>query len=549
MQREFMEYDVLVVGAGPAGLSSAIQYAKLCKENNKQPSICVIDKGSEVGAHILSGAVFEPRALNELFPNWKELDTPIKTAVTKDEFYILTKSSNIKLPTPKQMANHGNYIISLSNLCKWLAKQAENLGVEIYPGFAARELLIKDNGESNSIIAGVITGDMGISKSGKKKSTFQPGIELRAKQTIFAEGCRGSLSQILVNKFNLRENKSPQTYGLGIKEIWEIDSKNFKSGLVQHSIGWPLESNTYGGSFLYHYDNNLVSIGFVVGLDYQNPYLSPYEEFQRFKSHPFISKTLEGGKCISYGARTINEGGFQSLPKLTFPGGLLVGCAAGFLNVPKIKGSHLAMKTGMIAGESVFNLISNNSESNNIEPTEYTNNIQNSWVWDELYKVRNIRPSFNSGLLSGLIYSALDTYIFRGKAPWTFKNHSDHESTKPAKKFKEIKYNKPDGKITFDKMTSVSRANVFHEEDQPAHLTLKNQNTPIDINLKNYNSPETRYCPAGVYEIVQDNVGDNKLQINAQNCVHCKACDIKDPTQNIVWVTPEGGGGPNYSGM
>ena len=538
--REIMEYDVVVVGAGPSGLSAAIKLKQLTKEANKDLSVCVIEKGSEVGAHIVSGAVIETKALDELIPDWKSKNCPLKTEAKNDKFLYLTETKSYQLPTPPQMHNKGNYIISLSDFTKWLAQQAEELEVEIYPGFAASEVLFD---EKNKVL-GVATSDMGRLKDGSEGPNFERGIELRAKQTIFSEGCRGHLGKILMEKYSLNLDNSPQTYGIGIKELWEVTPENSKPGSIMHTTGWPLDNDTYGGSFLYHLDNNKVSIGFVIGLDYKNPYLSPYLEFQRFKHHPAIKKLLEGGRRINYGARALNEGGIQSLPKLTFPGGMLTGCEAGFLNVPKIKGTHLAMKSGMIAAQSIFDNIDKNDEI-----LEYESSIKKSWLWKELYKVRNIRPSFKWGFWKAIFYSAIDTYIFRGNAPWTIDHHgTDHESIGNKHDYKEINYPKPDNVISFDRLTNVSFSGTNHEENQPCHLQLKDNEVPINTNFELYDNPETRYCPAGVYEIV---LNDNKpkLQINAQNCVHCKTCDIKDPTQNINWVTPQGGGGPNYQGM
>ena len=539
-KREVMEYDVVVVGAGPSGLSAAIKLKQLSKDKNRDLSVCVIEKGSEVGAHIVSGAVIETKALDELIPDWQTKNCPLKTKATNDKFLYLTETASYQLPTPPQMHNKGNYIISLSDFTKWLAEQAEALEVEIYPGFSASEVLFNKDDK----VIGVATCDMGRLKDGTEGPNFEPGIELHAKQTIFSEGCRGHLGKILMEKFNLNSENSPQTYGIGIKELWEVPPENSKPGNIMHTTGWPLDTDTYGGSFLYHLDNNKISIGFVVGLDYKNPYLSPYMEFQRFKHHPAIKKILEGGRRINYGARALNEGGVQSLPKLTFPGGLLAGCEAGFLNVPKIKGTHLAMKSGMIAANAIFEDISNVDEINN-----YPKLIKKSWLWSELYSVRNIRPSFKWGFWKAIIYSAIDTYIFRGNAPWTIDHHgTDHQSLENKNKHKQINYPKPDNIISFDRLTNVSFSGTNHEENQPCHLTLKNEEVPIKVNLELYDNPETRYCPAGVYEIV---LNDNKpkLQINAQNCVHCKTCDIKDPTQNINWITPQGGGGPNYQGM
>jgi len=544
MEREFMEFDVVIVGAGPAGLSAGIRIRQLAQEQSREVSVCIIEKGSEVGAHILSGAVFEPRALDELIPDWEERGAPLHTPVVSDKFIFLSKRKAIKLPTPPQMNNHGNYIISLGNLCRWLAEQAEAMGLEIFPGFAAAEILYHADGS----VKGISTGNMGVGKDGSKTANFQPGIELHAKQTIFAEGCRGSLTKELFDQFSLRDDTDPQTFGIGIKELWEVKTERHLPGHVKHTIGWPLASDAYGGSFIYHLEDNLVSVGFVVGLDYQNPYLSPFEEFQRFKNHPSIRPTFEGGRRISYGARAINEGGYQSIPKLTFPGGLLVGCAAGFLNVPKIKGSHTAMKSGMLAGEAVFEVLTRGVVDRSA--SKYVQAIKQSWIWDELYRVRNIRPAFRWGLWPGLIYSAIDTFIFRGRAPWTFRNHSDHERLKKASVAVRIEYPSPDNEVSFDKLSSVFLSNTNHEENQPSHLVLHDENVPIATNLVDYDAPEQRYCPAGVYEIITDDASSEvKLQINAQNCVHCKTCDIKDPTQNIKWVVPEGGGGPNYPNM
>ena len=543
MTRESMNFDVLIVGAGPSGLSASIKLSQLAKKNNKELTICIVEKGSEVGAHILSGAVLEPKALNELIPNWKNKESPLKTEAKKDNFLLLTKNKSFHLPTPPQMKNDGNFIISLGNFCRWLAKEAEELGVNIFPGFAASEILF-DN-EGNKVI-GIRTGNQGIDKDGNKLENFQQGYDLFAKQTIFAEGCHGSLTKKLIKKFDLRNNSGPQTYGIGLKELWEVKQENHKLGEIIHSIGWPLDNQTYGGSFIYFLENNQVSVGFVVGLDYKNPYLSPFDEFQRFKTHPKIKGIFEGGKRISYGARALNEGGFQSIPKLTVPGGLLVGCTAGFMNVPKIKGTHTAMKSGMIAAEEIFKHI---FDSKIIEISSYEEEIKKSWVWEELHKVRNIRPAFQWGFWPGLIYSAIDTFIFRGKAPWTFKHHNDHKSLTKARDSKKIEYPKPDGKITFDILSSVFISNTNHAENQPCHLQLKNTDIPIEYNLQYYDAPEQRYCPAGVYEIVNSENNSPMLTINAQNCVHCKTCDIKDPNQNINWVTPEGGGGPRYPNM
>jgi len=538
-----MEYDVVIVGAGPSGLAAAIRLKQLCAERGAERSVCVLEKGSEVGAHILSGAVLEPRALNELLPDWKALGAPLNTPAGEDRFLFLTGSRAVRLPTPPQMHNAGNYIISLGNLCRWLGQQAEALGVEIYPGFAAAEVLYNQDGS----VKGVATGDLGIGRNGEQTERYQPGMELHAKQTIFAEGCRGSLTKVLFERFRLRDGADPQTYGIGIKELWEVEPARHQAGLVVHTVGWPLDNATYGGSFMYHLETSQVAVGFVVGLDYQNPYLNPFEEFQRFKTHPAIRAIFEGGRRIAYGARALSEGGLQSLPKLTFPGGMLVGDTAGFLNVPKIKGTHTAMKSGMTAAEAVFEHL---EAGGGPEAVGYPERLRHTWVWDELHRVRNIRPSFRWGLYGGIAYSALDTYVLRGKAPWTLHHHPDHTQLKKASDCRPIQYPKPDGKISFDRLSSVFVSNTNHEEDQRSHLTLKDASVPISVNLALYDAPEQRYCPAGVYEIVRDGNGQHpRLQINAQNCVHCKTCDIKDPTQNINWVVPEGGGGPNYPNM
>jgi electron-transferring-flavoprotein dehydrogenase len=535
MARESMSFDLVIVGAGPAGLCAAIRFKQLAPEK----TVCIVEKGAEVGAHILSGAVLEPRALNELIPDWKNKKAPLNTEVTKDEFIFLSKKRSFRLPTPPQMNNHGNYIISLGQFCRWLSEEAMAIGVEIFPGFAASEVLFEQNK-----VVGIATGDMGIDKHGNPKSSFTQGVELRAPFTLFAEGCRGSLSEHLIKHFNLHENKDPQTYGLGIKELWEIDPKHHQLGKVTHTIGWPLDNSTYGGSFLYHLENNQLAVGYVVGLDYQNTFLNPYQEMQRFKLHPKIRPLFENARRISYGAKALNEGGYQSIPHLSFKGGGLIGCSAGFLNVPKIKGIHTAMKSGMIAAESV--IVSLEKQLDHIE--DYERNLKKSWVYKELYAARNIRPAFHWGLWRGLLYSALDTILLRGRAPWTLRNHADHTQLKEASDCKFIDYPRADNKITFDRLTSVQLSNTNHEEDQPSHLTLRDAAIPVDVNLTRYAGPEQRYCPAGVYEFIEKE-GKPALQINAQNCVHCKTCDIKDPGQNIVWKTPEGGGGPRYPNM
>lgn len=539
MQREKMEYDVLIIGAGPSGLSAAIRLKQACAEL----SVCVLEKGAEIGAHILSGAVIEPRALAELFPDWQALGAPLITPAQQDRFLYLTVNKAYRLPTPRPMQNEGNYIISLGNLCRWLGQQAEALGVEIYPGFAAAEIVYADDGA----VKGVATADRGIDKNGQPMANFQPGIELHAKQTLFAEGCRGSLTKQIIQRFKLAENCNPQTYGIGLKELWEVEPSLHQAGSIIHSIGWPLDTKTYGGSFLYHLENNQVAVGFVVGLDYENPYLNPYEEFQRFKQHPAIKSVFAGGRRLAYGARALSEGGFQSIPQLSFPGGLLIGDAAGFLNVPKIKGIHTAMKSGMVAADTLAHALKTHGMEGTLH--EYREQLTQSWLWPELYAVRNIRPAFQKGLWVGLAYAAIDTYILKGHAPWTFKNHADHTTLKKAAECYPIEYPKPDNVISFDKMSSVYLSNVHHAENQPCHLKIKNTTIPVTVNYIDYAGPEQRYCPAGVYEFLIDTHGQPYLQINAQNCVHCKTCDIKDLMQNINWATPEGGDGPRYSGL
>ncbi|KAI0244102.1 hypothetical protein L0F63_001935 [Massospora cicadina] len=546
-ERFVEEADVVIVGGGPAGLSAAIRLKQLAEKAGREVRVIVVEKAGEMGAHTLSGAVIETRALAELFPDWKERKPPLNQPALKDRFKFLTKSYAIPLPHPPQMRNKGNYIVSLNRFTNWLADEAEKAGVEIFPGFAASEVIYASDGS----VKGIATNDVGLDKNFKPKANYERGMELHGRVTLFAEGCHGSLTKTLLKRFDLRKD-SFQTYGIGIKEVWELDPSKHEAGLVTHTLGWPLDTHTYGGSWMYHMENNLLSVGFVVGLDYSNTYLNPYREFQRFKHHPFVKKTLVGGKCIAYGARALVEGGYQSIPKLVFPGGALIGDAAGFLNVAKIKGTHTAMKSGMVAAESIIQALAD-EPAGAVTLHAYPAALEKSWVYKELYEVRNLRPSFHTrlGLYGGIVYSGIDSLLLKGRVPWTLQHKvADHAALKPAAECAKIEYPKPDGVISFALLDNVARSGTNHAENQPVHLRLRDPAIPAARNLPEFDGPEGRFCPAGVYEYVDDESvghGAKRLQINSQNCVHCKTCDIKDPSQNIDWVVPEGGGGPQYA--
>ncbi|KAJ5683335.1 hypothetical protein N7462_006500 [Penicillium macrosclerotiorum] len=552
LERESDEVDVCIVGGGPAGLAAAIRLKQLAIDaGNDEFRVILLEKAGELGAHIVSGNVLQPTAMNELFPDWLAEDNPYRfegaTPAKGDKMRFLTKNSSFPLPAPPQMNNHGNYIVSLNELTKWLGERAEELGVEVYPGFAASEVVYKPDGS----VKGVATNDLGLGRDGQPKDNFERGMEFHARVTLLAEGCHGSLTKQVIKKFDLRRDSQPQTYGLGIKEIWEIQPEKFKSGEIIHSMGYPLPKDTYGGAWMYHFGDNMVSIGLVVGLDYPNPWLSPYQEFQKMKHHPMFKEVLEGGKCISYGARALNEGGFQSIPKCAFPGGALIGDTAGFLNVPKIKGTHTAMKSGMLAAEAAYNALQGETDEGTVFLFDYEKSLRDSSIWKELYEVRNMRPSFNTplGFFGGLLYSGLEAYVFRGRVPWTLSHHgTDAAATKPASQYNKIEYPKPDGEISFDILTSVSRTGTNHEEDQPVHLQVEDWDKHKDLAWPVYKGVENRFCPAGVYEYVEDPSKEHgvRFQINAQNCIHCKTCDIKVPTQDINWQTPQGGEGPKY---
>ncbi|WP_167752852.1 electron transfer flavoprotein-ubiquinone oxidoreductase [Pusillimonas caeni] len=546
-ERESMEYDVVIVGAGPAGLASAIRLKQLAAQRQSEISVCVLEKGAEVGAHILSGAVMDPKALTELIPDWKEKGAPLNVPVTEDKFLFLTDKGARQTPNwllPECFQNHGNYVVRLGDVTRWLGEQAEALGVEIFPGFAAAEVLYTDSGA----VKGVATGDMGVARDGSHTANYQPGMELHARYTLFAEGSRGQLGRELISRYKLDEGRDPQSYAIGIKEMWEVDPAQSQPGLVLHTSGWPLDADTYGGSFLYHLADNLVVVGLVVGLDYANPWLSPFEEFQRYKTHPAIRPTFEGGKRIAYGARSLTAGGLLSLPKLVFPGGAMVGCEAGFLNASRIKGSHAAIKSGSLAAEAAFEALT--AERSHDELTAFPQAFEKSWLHAELNKSRNFKQWFKKGRTVGTLMTGIEQWLFKGKMPWTIRHSKpDHACLQPASECTRIEYPKPDGKLTFDRLSSVFISNTNHDENEPVHLTLKDPSVPVAVNLAKYAGPEARYCPAGVYEFVKDDGGEDRLQINAQNCVHCKTCDIKDPTQNIVWVAPQGGEGPVYNGM